>query len=142
MGKSTGSKTPFWHQTPSKKGTWPTSHQPSKSTSQPICRSLRRSHWGNPAPLKNSLPTKRFFKSSTTSLLSIISKCQGWIRPFLNKILIPGLTWHLFVKKNGPSIFPKVLRSKPKIEKLRTAGFIYPIAYTTWVSNPIPMNKI
>ena len=30
---------------------------------------------------------------------------------------------------------------KAKIEKLRATGFIYPIAYTTWVSNPIPMNK-
>ena len=30
---------------------------------------------------------------------------------------------------------------KAKIEKLCIAGFIYPIAYTTWVSNPIIVNK-
>ncbi|PVA05177.1 hypothetical protein DC363_16600 [Thalassorhabdomicrobium marinisediminis] len=27
------------------------------------------------------------------------------------------------------------------MQKLRNAGFIYPIAYTTWVSNPVPVNK-
>ena len=37
-----------------------------------------------------------------------------------------------------PSKLPAV---KAEIEKLRTAGFIYPIAYTTWVSNPVPVNK-
>jgi hypothetical protein len=30
---------------------------------------------------------------------------------------------------------------KAEIDKLRAAGFIYPIAYTSWVSNPIPVNK-
>jgi hypothetical protein len=30
---------------------------------------------------------------------------------------------------------------KTKIDKLRVVGFIYPIAYTSWVSNPIPVNK-
>ena len=30
---------------------------------------------------------------------------------------------------------------KAEIEKLHTTGFIYLIAYTTWVSNPIPVNK-
>jgi hypothetical protein len=29
----------------------------------------------------------------------------------------------------------------PIIEKLRIAGFIYPIAYMSWVSNPVPVNK-
>ena len=28
-----------------------------------------------------------------------------------------------------------------EIEKLRKASFIYPIAYTTWVSNHVPVNK-
>ena len=37
-----------------------------------------------------------------------------------------------------PSKLPAV---KADIEKLRKAGFIYPIAYTTWVSNPVPVNK-
>ena len=37
-----------------------------------------------------------------------------------------------------PSKAPPV---KSEIEKLRKACFIYPIAYTTWVSNPIPVNK-
>jgi hypothetical protein len=30
---------------------------------------------------------------------------------------------------------------KAEIDKLRAADFIYPIAYTSWVSNPIPINK-
>jgi hypothetical protein len=30
---------------------------------------------------------------------------------------------------------------KAKIDKLHVAGFIYPIAYTSWVSNPVPINK-
>jgi hypothetical protein len=30
---------------------------------------------------------------------------------------------------------------KAEIDKLRIDGFIYPIAYTSWVSNPVPVNK-
>jgi hypothetical protein len=30
---------------------------------------------------------------------------------------------------------------KAEIDKLCTAGFIYPIAYTSWVSNPVPVDK-
>jgi len=30
---------------------------------------------------------------------------------------------------------------KAKIDKLHWAIFIYPIEYTSWVSNPIPVNK-
>jgi hypothetical protein len=30
---------------------------------------------------------------------------------------------------------------KAKIDKLHVAWFIYPIAYTSWVSNPVPINK-
>jgi hypothetical protein len=30
---------------------------------------------------------------------------------------------------------------KAEIDKLRATGFIYPIVYTSWVSNPIPVNK-
>ena len=35
----------------------------------------------------------------------------------------------------------KATSIKAEIEKLCTTGFIYPIAYTTWVSNPVPMNE-
>jgi hypothetical protein len=35
----------------------------------------------------------------------------------------------------------KAAAIKAEIDKLRTAGFIYPIAYTSWVSNPVPINK-
>ena len=35
----------------------------------------------------------------------------------------------------------KVATVKTEIEKLHTTGFIYHIAYTTWVSNLVPMNK-
>ena len=46
------------------------------------------------------------------------------------------------VHQNQRSIHPsKAVAVKAKIEKLRTTGFIYPIAYTTWVSNLVPVNK-
>jgi hypothetical protein len=35
----------------------------------------------------------------------------------------------------------KVAAIKAEIDKLRIVGFIYPIAYTSWVSNPVPINK-
>ena len=35
----------------------------------------------------------------------------------------------------------KVVAVKAKIEKLHTTDFIYSISYTTWVSDPIPVNK-
>ena len=44
-------------------------------------------------------------------------------------------------KKQRPIHPSKVAMVKAEIEKLRTTGFIYPIAYTTWVSNPILVNK-
>ena len=44
-------------------------------------------------------------------------------------------------QKKWPIHPSKVATFKAGIEKLRTAGFIYPIAYTTWVSNPVPVNK-
>ena len=37
-----------------------------------------------------------------------------------------------------PSKDPTV---KDEIDKLRKVGFIYPITYTTWVSNHVPVNK-
>ena len=45
-------------------------------------------------------------------------------------------------QKQQPIHPSKAAAVKAKIEKLHTVGFIYPIAYTTWVSNPIPVNKI
>jgi hypothetical protein len=44
-------------------------------------------------------------------------------------------------QKKRPLHPSKVVAIKAKIDKLRTAGFIYPIAYTSWVSNPVPVNK-
>ena len=44
-------------------------------------------------------------------------------------------------QKQRPIHPSKAPTFKAEIEKLRKAGFIYPIAYTTWVSNPIPVNK-
>ena len=44
--------------------------------------------------------------------------------------------------QNKRPIHPsKVVIVKDEIEKLCTTGFIYPIAYIKWVSNPIPKNK-
>ena len=44
-------------------------------------------------------------------------------------------------RKQWPIHPSKVSTVKAEIEKLRTVGFIYPIAYTTWVSNHVPVNK-
>jgi hypothetical protein len=44
-------------------------------------------------------------------------------------------------QKQCPLHPSKYVAIKAKIDKLRTAGFIYPIAYTSWVSNPILVNK-
>ena len=44
-------------------------------------------------------------------------------------------------QKQRPIHPSKVAAVKANIEKLCTVGFIYPIAYTTWVSNPVPVNK-
>ena len=44
-------------------------------------------------------------------------------------------------QKQRPIHPSKLAAVKAKIEKLHIIGFIYPIAYITWVSNPIPMNK-
>jgi hypothetical protein len=53
-------------------------------------------------------------------------------------------TWSdiaLVHKKQCPLHSSKVATIKDKIDKLRLAEFIYPILYTSWVSNPIPVNK-
>ena len=53
-------------------------------------------------------------------------------------------TWHDVApiwKKQLPIHPSKAAAVKAEIEKLHTTGFIYPIAYTTWVSNPILVNK-
>ena len=44
-------------------------------------------------------------------------------------------------RKQWPIHPSKVSVVKAEIEKLHTPGFIYPIAYTTWVSNLVPVNK-
>jgi hypothetical protein len=44
-------------------------------------------------------------------------------------------------QKQRPLHPSKAAAIKAEIDKLRTAGFIYPIAYTSWVSNPVPVDK-
>jgi hypothetical protein len=44
-------------------------------------------------------------------------------------------------QKQQPLHPSKAAAIKAEIKKLRTAGFIYPITYTSWVSNPIPVDK-
>jgi hypothetical protein len=51
----------------------------------------------------------------------------------------PDIT--LVRKKQQPLHPSKEATIKADIDKLRLAGFIYPIAYTSWVSNPVPVNK-
>jgi hypothetical protein len=51
----------------------------------------------------------------------------------------PNIT--LVRQKQRPLHPAKATAIKAEIDKLRTAGFIYPIAYTSWVSNPIPIDK-
>jgi hypothetical protein len=46
------------------------------------------------------------------------------------------------VQKNKHPLHPsKEASIKVNIDQLRIAGFIHPIAYMSWVSNPIPVNK-
>jgi hypothetical protein len=46
------------------------------------------------------------------------------------------------VRQKQRTLHPsKAAAIKAKIDKLRDAGFIYPITYTSWVSNPVPINK-
>ena len=46
------------------------------------------------------------------------------------------------VRQKQQSLHPsKAVAIKAKIDKLRAVGFIYPIAYTSWVSNPVPVDK-
>ena len=67
---------------------------------------------------------------------------------------IPGLdpsivehhidTWPdvaLMRQKQCPIHPSKATAVKSEIEKLHTVVFIYPIVYTTWVSNPVPVNN-
>jgi hypothetical protein len=44
-------------------------------------------------------------------------------------------------QKQRPLHPAKASAIKAKVDKLRTAGFIYPISYTSWVSNPVPVDK-
>ena len=46
-----------------------------------------------------------------------------------------------FLQKQWPLHPSKEVAIKDDIDKLRVDGFIYPIAYTSWVSNPVPVNK-
>jgi hypothetical protein len=45
------------------------------------------------------------------------------------------------LQKQRPLHPSKAAAIKAEIDKLRTVGFIYPIAYTSWVSNPVPVDK-
>jgi hypothetical protein len=51
----------------------------------------------------------------------------------------PGIT--PVRQKQRPLHPSKVAAIKAEIDNLRAAGFIYPIAYTSWVSNPVAVNK-
>jgi hypothetical protein len=44
-------------------------------------------------------------------------------------------------QKQRPLHPSKATTIKAEIDKLHAARFIYPIAYTSWVSNPVPINK-
>jgi hypothetical protein len=44
-------------------------------------------------------------------------------------------------QKQRPLHPSKAVAIKAEIDKLCTAGFIYPITYTSWVSNPVPVDK-
>ena len=47
----------------------------------------------------------------------------------------------LVCQKQWPIHPSKAAAVKVENEKMHIAGFIYPIVYTTWVSNPILVNK-
>ena len=115
MVRWTDSKTPFRLPTPLNRETWTTFCPLLRSIYQQTLRLLKRSHSEHRAPLKKSLPTKHFFKSSATSLLGPTSRCWGWIRPLLKIISIPSLMWYPFIKSRDASTIPKLLESKQKL---------------------------
>jgi len=51
----------------------------------------------------------------------------------------PDIT--LVRQKKCPLHPSKAVVIKAEIDKLHVVGFTYPIAYTSWVSNPVPVNK-
>jgi len=44
-------------------------------------------------------------------------------------------------QKQHPLHLAKALAIKAEIDNICKDGFIYPITYTSWVSNPVPVNK-
>ena len=141
MGNSTGSKIPFWHQMPSKKGTWPTYRQPSKSTSQPILRLLKKSCSGASCSVEEVVAYKALFQEFHDIFSWSYTEMPGLYPSIVEHHVNTWPNVAPMWKKQWPIHPSKAVAVKAEIEKLRTTGFIYPIAYTTWVSNPIPMNK-
>jgi hypothetical protein len=93
------------------------------------------------APLKNSLLTKLSFRNTRIFFPGHIWRCLS-LDPSIVEHRID--TWPDVTpvrQKQHPLHPSKVVAIKDEIDKLRIVGFIYPIVYTSWVSNPIPVNK-
>ena len=64
------------------------------------------------------------------------------IDPFIFQHEIPTYTDAKPVRKKlRPMNLRKAAAVKAEVEKLLKAGFIYPVALTEWVSNPVPVDK-
>ena len=106
-------------------------------------RLLKKSCWG--ARASCSLEEVAAYKALFQEFCDIFAWSYTKILGLDPSIIEHHIETWLYVapihQKQWPIHPSKVTTVKAKIEKLRIVNFIYPIAYTTWVSNPVPMNK-
>jgi hypothetical protein len=124
-----------------KKATCPTFPPPSKLTFPLNMASSKKSPLELLALLRKSSCTKHSSKNLGIFSPGHTWKCLASIPLLSNIASTPSRTSHQFAKKSDLYTHPKPRLSKTKLNKLRAAGFIYPIAYTSWVSNPVPVDK-
>ena len=107
-----------------------------------ILVSLKTLCWVLLVLLKKFPPIRIFFNKFVTSFPSHMSKSQDFsTTTLLNTMLILYPMSNLCNKSHRPIHPSKYLVVKVEIDKLWNVGYIYPIVYITWVSNPILVNK-
>jgi hypothetical protein len=91
--------------------------------------------------LKKSPPINPSSKNIEIFSPGHTQKCLALIPLLSNIASTPGLILHRFVKNNDRYTHPKQQPLKLILTNYAQLRFIYPIAYTSWVSNPVPVNK-
>jgi hypothetical protein len=141
QGLSIGSTILFLHLMHLKKVIWPTFPPPSKSTFPLNRASSKKSSLELLALLRKSPHTKPSSRNIGISSLGHTQRCMA-SDPSIVEHRIDAWPDITPVRQKQRPLHPsKATAIKAEIDKLRTVGFIYPIAYTSWVSNPIPVDK-